>query len=103
MSPGRGCTLMQRTNIYLDDEQLRALKHLAVEEHQSMADIVRKAVDEYLAKHLVEDTAWQERLNTLIERVRSRLPTDFTSAEIEADISTVREDVREAHRTARRR
>lgn len=28
---------MHRTNIYLDDEQLRALKHLAAEEHASVA------------------------------------------------------------------
>ena len=34
---------MQRTNIYLEDDQLRVLKHLAAEERQSVADLVRRA------------------------------------------------------------
>ena len=37
---------MTRTTIYLPDEVHNGLKHLAVERHQSMADLLRKAVQE---------------------------------------------------------
>jgi hypothetical protein len=94
---------MQRTNIYLEDEQLRALKHLAAEQRQSVADLVRAAVDDYLAKRMADGVVWQERFEALIERVRSRVPSETTPAGIEADISTARDEVRRAHRAARRR
>ena len=45
---------MRRTNIYLDDDQLRALKHLAAEQQQSLAILVRRAVDEFLARRFSE-------------------------------------------------
>jgi predicted nucleotidyltransferase len=89
---------VQRTNIYLEEEQLRALKHLAAEERQSVADLVREAVDDYLAKHMADETLWQERFETLIERVRSRVPAKIPPAEIGADISAARDGVRRAHR-----
>jgi Arc/MetJ-type ribon-helix-helix transcriptional regulator len=94
---------MQRTNIYLSEDQLRALKHLAAEERQSVADLVRQAVDAYLAKRFAEDAAWRERFDELIERVRSRLPATLPPEEIEADITAAREEVRRAHHAARRR
>ena len=37
---------MVRTTIYLPEEIHNGLKHLAVEKHQSMADLLRKAVEE---------------------------------------------------------
>ncbi|CAA9545281.1 MAG: hypothetical protein AVDCRST_MAG73-2349 [uncultured Thermomicrobiales bacterium] len=36
---------MRRTNVCLDDDQLRAPKIVAAEERQSLATIVRPAVD----------------------------------------------------------
>lgn len=92
---------MQRTNIYLDDGQLRVLKHLAAEERQSVADLVRRAVDDYLAKRLADDAAWRHELDRLIERVRSRIPRDTTPDEIESDIAKAREEVKQV-RSARR-
>lgn len=94
---------MRRTNIYLDDDQLRALKHLAVDEGQSVADLVRQAVDLYLTQRLADDAVWREQFDQLLARVRSRVPPAATSDEIEADITAAREEVREAHRAARRR
>ena len=35
---------MYRTNIYLDAEQVRALRHLAAEDMCSVAELVRRAV-----------------------------------------------------------
>ncbi len=93
---------MQRTNVYLEEDQLRALKHLAAEERQSVADLVRQAVDAYLARRLTDDPAWQERLDALLERVRGRIPADIPAEEIEADITAARAEVRQAHRAARR-
>jgi predicted transcriptional regulator len=93
---------VQRTNIYLDEDQLRALKHLAAEERQSVADLVRRAVDDYLARRLADDTEWRQRFDQLMDRVRSRVPGDVTAEEIEADITAVREEVRQAHRARRR-
>ncbi len=39
------------TNIALHREQHRRLKHLAVEERRGLAELVREAVDGYLAAH----------------------------------------------------
>ena len=97
---------MQRTNVYLEEDQLKALKHLAAEERQSVADLVRQAVDAYLVRRLEDDIAWCERFDQLLERVRSRIPVDVSAEEaeeIEADITAARQEVRQAHRASRRR
>ncbi len=92
---------MQHTNIYLEEDQLRALQHLAVEERQSVADLVSEAVNDYLARSLADETLWRERLEMLRERVGSRVPGDMSSQELEADISVARDEVRQLHRAAR--
>ncbi len=92
---------MQRTNIYLDDEQLRALKHLAAEEHASVADLVRKAIDAYLVPRFSSRKEWGLRFDDLVERIQRRMPAGVTPDEIEADITAARAEVREAR--ARRR
>lgn len=94
---------MQRTNVYLDEDQLRALKHLAVEQRASVADLVRQAVDSYLARRLHEDPSWPERLDRLVERVRARVPEEVAPEQIEEDITAAREEVRRTHRVARGR
>jgi hypothetical protein len=91
---------MQRTNIYLEEQQLKTLKHLAAEERSSVATLVRKAVDDYLARRLAERADWSARFDDLLARMRSRLP-DVPPEEIEADITAAREEVR-AIRRARR-
>jgi predicted transcriptional regulator len=93
---------VQRTNIYLDEEQVRALKHLAAEERQSMADLVREAVDDYLAKRMTDDVVWRDRLDEVLARVRARIPSTIPHEEIEADITAARQEVRLTHRAARR-
>ena len=91
---------MQRTNIYLDDAQLRTLKHLAAEDRTSVATLVRDAVDSYLARRLADDPEWGRRLDDLLTRIRSRLP-DVPPEEIEADITAARQEVREIRRAQR--
>jgi hypothetical protein len=92
---------MRRTNIYLDGEQLRALRHLAAEEHASVADLVRKAVDAYLAPRFSSSTEWGRRFDELVDRIQRRMPPRLTSEEIEADITAARKEVREAHKAQR--
>ena len=94
---------MRRTNIYLDDDQLSALKHLAVEEQQSLAVLVRRAVDQYLAHRFGERGDWGERFDALIHRIQSRIPTELTPEQIEADISEARAEARATRQVRRLR
>lgn len=41
---------MQRTNIYLDDRQVRAMDELAAEAGVSRAEVVRRLIDEGLSR-----------------------------------------------------
>jgi hypothetical protein len=95
--------LVYRTNIYLDPEQMRALKHLAAEDETSVAELVRRAVDSYLATRLANEHGWQERLDDFLARVRARLPQDLPPGEIEADITAAADEARVANRAPRRR
>lgn len=92
---------MQRTNIYLDEDQVRALKHLAAEHEQSVAALVRQAVDDYLSREFARDDLWQQRMTDLLDRIRSRSQSDADPEEIEKDISLAREEVRTARRASR--
>jgi len=92
---------LRRTNIYLDDEQLRALKHLAAEERDSVAVLVRRAVNEYLERHFGDNADWAKRFDALVNRVQQRLPAGLTADQIEADITAAREEVGAARRAAR--
>jgi hypothetical protein len=92
---------MDRTNIFLEPEQLRALKRLAAEERTSLGAIVRRAVDAYLAERGPERDDWGERFDALVARVQRRLPPAVTPEQIEADITAARAEVRHARRAAR--
>ena len=83
---------MQRTNVYLSEEQLQLLKHLAAEDRQSVATLVREAVDSYLTERLSRDQTWDLRLTQLLERVRARIPASASPEEIEADITAAQRD-----------
>lgn len=98
LSETQGGEGVQRTNIYLDEDQLRLLKHLAAEDQKPVADLVRRAVDEFLRTRLDNDMTWQNDMAALIERVRRRLPSAIEPDEIERDIREARRDVRTAHR-----
>jgi len=42
---------IMKTMIYLDQEVHRQLRYMALDERTSMADLIRRAVDEFLKKH----------------------------------------------------
>ena len=95
---------MKRTSIYLEEEELKLLKHLAVEEEASLAELVRRAIRWYLATaagrvrpapQRLSDQEWDRRLDELLASIRSRLP-EVPPEEIEADITIAREEVRGA-------
>jgi DNA-binding IclR family transcriptional regulator len=87
---------MKRTNIYLEEEQLRLLKHIAVEEDLSFTELVRKALQQFLESYEERPTSdndlWGHRLERLLERVRQR-SHGFASEEIEADVTAASEEV----------
>ena len=89
---------MQRTNIYLGEDQLRLLKHLAAEENKPVADLVRQAVEQFLHIRLENAVMWQNDMTALIERVRSSVAPEIDPDEIERDIREARHDVRAARR-----
>jgi predicted DNA-binding protein len=94
---------LQRTNVYLEDDQLDALKVLAAARGDSLATVVREAVDAYLRDHFVSDDAWRMRFEDLRHRVQARTASSVTPEEIEADITEARNEVRRLHRASRRR
>ena len=42
---------MRRTQVYLTEEQRRSLDRLAKRERATLAEVIRRAVDEYVARH----------------------------------------------------
>jgi hypothetical protein len=89
--------------MYLEEEQLRALKHLAAEEHESVALLVRRAVDEFLARRFQNADDWGRRFDELVTRIQSRVPPGLTATQIEDDITTARAEVRQLHRSSHAR
>jgi hypothetical protein len=99
--------IMKRTNVYLDEEQARVLRHLAIEEGRSFTDLVREALTGYLAQRGLDFTSratgpryvlapdeWRSRFADVLGQIRAKTPTDLTSGAIEAEITTAREEVR---------
>jgi hypothetical protein len=92
---------MIRTNVYLDERQLRALRGLSEREGQPVAALVREAVDRWLegrGARVIDHDEWTRRFDSLFAR-RDRIARDlgFDDADVERD---VREAVREVRRTA---
>jgi hypothetical protein len=97
---------MQRTNIYLSDEQLELLRRLSERRGQPVAVLVREALDHWLreqgARPIPRDE-WERRFDALLSRrddVAGRL--DISEEEVERDVMEAVREVRRA-RAARRR
>ena len=109
---------MKRTNIYLEEDQLRLLKHIAVEEGRSLTELVRQVLQEFLKQYQLATSSrrvrqktgqvastdeWNRRLEQLLARVRRRTRA-FSPKEIEADITTAsKESRRRRYHAARSR
>jgi hypothetical protein len=97
---------MRRTNIYLSDEQLETLRALADQRGEPVAELVRQAVDDWLAGQgvrLVSEDEWTQRFQSLLAR-RRRVANDkgWSSEDVERNVSLAVAEVRKA-RGARRR
>jgi hypothetical protein len=101
------CTMpRQRTNIYLDDHQLAVLRALAEARGESVAALVRTAVNEWIRGHgvrHVDEDEWTRRFDEFLERGRKRAQQEgWTEEEVERDVMEAIREVRRA-RAARRR
>ena len=77
---------MQRT-IQLDDEQFQAIERQAAAECRSVDELIRQAVEGYLARRGHDWSDWGDRFDALVARIQGQMPPGVTSEEIEADIS----------------
>lgn len=90
---------MRRTNIYLDEEETRLLKHIAVEEGCSFTALVRHALQDFLARYQQKEKKistkdeWHQRVENLLARVHRRTRS-FSPEEIEADITAAARESR---------
>jgi predicted transcriptional regulator len=94
--------MMRRTNVYLDEDQLRHLKHLAAENGETVSKLIRSAIDRFVDNQAEAGADWRARFDALIQRARSRVPSTITPAEIEADVTAARSESRKARRARRR-
>jgi hypothetical protein len=97
---------MQRTNIYLSDEQLDALRRLSERRGEPVAQLVREALDEWLASQNVRpvrEDEWSRRFGDILAR-REKLAAQrgWTEEDVERDVMAAVREVRRA-RAARRR
>lgn len=97
---------MRRTNIYLDDDDLSALRSIGSLQSRPVAELVREAVADWLSRHGVERIAeddWQQRLGQLLDR---REEVEASAAwepdEVENDVATALAEVRRARSAGRR-
>jgi hypothetical protein len=97
---------MRRTNIYLDDRQLNVLRRLGEQRSAAVSELIREAVDAWLAAQgvrLIEEGEWQRRFTSLLERrrdVAQRLQPQ--PDQVERDVNVAVAQVRRAA-SARRR
>ena len=69
---------MNRTQIYLDPEQRKVIKHIAVDKDTTMSDLIRKAIDNYILDQLVIGNNYltKEYDQYLIDKINRRLKND---------------------------
>lgn len=97
---------MRRTNIYLSEEQLRALRSLGERRGTSVAGLVREALDSWLEAQgvrVVTEEDWERRFAALLSRRQGAARRNGSSAEeVERDVARAVSEVRRT-RAARRR
>ena len=101
---------MKRTNIYIDEEMDRWLRHLAVEQQRSFTDLVREALHEYLdrrglapgdaprvapPRRSIPSDEWRSEMARLLQAMHDSVETDMTPDEIEAVITVASQEARE--------
>lgn len=77
-----------RTQIYLDDDQRRALKTLATSSNSTVSDLVRRAITRLLSEEFATKD-WAIEMRALSERIRASGP-ELSDEEIGAAIAARR-------------
>ncbi len=97
---------MQRTNIYLEDRQLASLRALAERRGESVASLVRNALDRWLAEQgvrTIDQGEWERRFDALLARRRARAAErGLEEAAVEREVMAAVREVREARAAGRR-
>jgi hypothetical protein len=93
---------MKRTNIYLEERQLGALRAAGEARGESVAAVIRRAVDEWLEANgvrAIPADEWQARFESLLER-RARVAGRRKPAPdaVERDVAAAVAEVRSARR-----
>lgn len=97
---------MRRTNIYLPDQQLDLLRRVSENRGRPVAELVRDAVDSWLAAQgirAIPPDEWQARFDALLDR-RGKIAErgGFSEEAVVRDVNAAVREVRRT-RTARRR
>jgi hypothetical protein len=97
---------MRRTNVYLSDDQLEALRHLGARRGEPVAQLVREAVDAWLSSQnvrVVSEEDWRRRFGELLGR-RAAIARErhWTEEEVERDVTDAIREVRRARAAGRR-
>jgi predicted DNA-binding protein len=95
------------TSISLPDDQLARLRLLALMQRRPLDEVIREAIDAYLAQlpdlpttrvteptNDLPDAEWQARWDAVAERIRQAGPTQLTPEELEREITLAREEAR---------
>ena len=75
---------MVRTQIYLTEAQQKALRQLAVRERKKQSELIRQAIDQFLAQSTVQDRLSLLRQGRGLWKDRQDLP-DFAAVRREAN------------------
>lgn len=77
---------MNRTQIYLDDDQTTRLDRRAAAEGTSRSMVIRRAVDDYLSRGDEDAAAWQAQWQNAIEGTAGIAPYLAEGAEYVGDL-----------------
>lgn len=90
--------IMERTNVYLDDRQLAALRRLGDQRDTAVASLIREAIDAWLVGQgvrMIEEREWDRRFAALLDR-RERIADKkgFDPDRVERDVTRAVTEVR---------
>lgn len=88
---------VRRTQIYLDEDQKRALRAIAADKEVNMSDLVRGAIDKLLADEIPRGD-WGSRFDALEARIRAEMRQEPTDEEIDGAVRAVRAERKAAKR-----
>jgi len=91
---------LHRGNVYLDDDRYTALELVSAEQRMSTGELVRRAVDLYLAAYLADEPIWNARFERLVNQIREPGAHRTAPEELETDIAQVLHRLRERRDSA---